>query len=79
MAIFASASEQPTFCTRIDAASFAGMVRNGTTWHRETMVGRMLEAVRPSRMMTTSSGGSSSVFRKAFAAEVPMRSTSSTM
>ena len=61
------------------AASETGMVRNGTTWQRETMVGSTLSRVRASKMSTTSEGGSSSVFRNALAACTPSRSTRSRM
>ena len=52
-------------------------MRNGTHWHRETMVGRMASDEVPSRMKVTPPGGSSSVFSSAFAVLARIRSADS--
>ena len=78
-AMRACSRDAPVFCTMMPAASLAGMVRNGTTWQRDRMVGSTLSRVRASRISTTSDGGSSSVLRNALAACTPSRSTRSRM
>ena len=77
IAMRAVSIEAPVFWRMMPAASVAGMWRNGTTWQRETIVGSTLSRVRPKRTIITLAGGTSSVFRKAFAAAVPSISTRS--
>ena len=65
------AGSAPVFWATMPAASEAGMWRKGTTWQRETIVGSTDSRVRPRRIITTSSAGSSSVFKNALAALAP--------
>ena len=63
--------------TALSAAS-GEVTRKGTTWQRDTIVGSIAATVRPHRMKTTPSGGSSRVLSRAFAA-VPRRRSARSM
>ena len=80
-AAFAEAPALQSFTLTADSSVEMDLDGDGDketlTWQRETIVGSTLSRVRPKRTIITLAGGSSSVFRKAFAAAVPSISTRS--
>ena len=74
-------STAPMSCrsTRYDTIPVRGTSWNGTAWQRERMVGRSACHDGVTRIRTACGGGSSRVFRRAFAAAASMRCAWSTI